>query len=76
MSVDVNAIVLKSIQNQLRSIGGFTWAGYDEAATWLLDTGTNLDQAMKWEDQSILAEERFDNLLTKSEILDGAGQEG
>jgi Protein of unknown function (DUF2911) len=74
VSVDVNAIVLKSIQNQLRSIGGFTWAGYDEAATWLLDTGTNLDQAMKWEDQSILAEERFDNLLTKSQILEAQGK--
>ncbi len=74
VSVDVNAIVLKSIQNQLRNTGGFTWAGYDEAALWLLDTNTNLDQAIKWEDRSILAEERFDNLLTKSEILEAQGK--
>ncbi len=74
VSVDVNAIVLRSIQNQLRSVGGFTWAGYDEAATWLLDTGANLDQAMKWEDQSIQNEERFDNLLTKSQILEVQGK--
>jgi tetratricopeptide (TPR) repeat protein len=74
VSVDVNAIVLRSIQNQLRSVGGFTWAGYDEAASWLLDTTTNLDQAIKWEDRSILAEERFDNLLTKSEILAAQGK--
>src|ERR1700719_924797 len=66
VSVDVNAIVLRSIQKQLRSVGGFTWAGYDEAANWLLDTGSNLDQAMKWEEDSIRNEERFDNLLTKS----------
>ncbi len=33
VSADVNAIVLRSIQNQLRSVGGFTWAGYDEAGT-------------------------------------------
>src|SRR5579863_116216 len=32
ISADVNAVVLKSIHNQLRNIGGFTWAGYDEAA--------------------------------------------
>ena len=38
VSADVNAIVLRSIQNQLRNTGGFTWAGYDEAALWLLDT--------------------------------------
>jgi Protein of unknown function (DUF2911) len=74
ISVDVNAIVFRSIQNQLRSTGGFSWAGWDEAATWLLDTNTNLDQALKWEDRSILAEERFDNLLTKSEILDAQGK--
>jgi tetratricopeptide (TPR) repeat protein len=74
VSMDVNAIVLRSIKNQLRNTGGFTWAGYDEAATWLLDTGENLDQAMKWEDQSILGEERFDNLLTKSQILDAQGK--
>jgi hypothetical protein len=74
VSADVNAIVLKSIQNQLRNTGGFTWAGYDEAALWLLDTNTNLDQAIKWEDRSILAEERFDNLLTKSEILVAQGK--
>jgi tetratricopeptide (TPR) repeat protein len=74
VSADVNAIVLKSIQNQLRNTGGFTWAGYDEAALWLLDTNTNLDQAIKWEDRSILAEERFDNLLTKSQILEAQGK--
>jgi hypothetical protein len=74
VSADVNAIVLRSIQNQLRSVGGFTWAGYDEAALWLLDTNTNLDQASKWEDRSILGEERFDNLLTKSEILEAQGK--
>lgn len=74
VSVNVNAIVLQSIKNQLRSIGGFSWAGYDEAALWLLDTNENLDQAMKWEDQSILQEERFDNLLTKSQILEAQGK--
>ena len=74
VSADVNAIVLRSIQNQLRSTGGFTWIGYDEAALWLLDTGSNLDQALKWSDRSIVAEERFDNLLTKSEILRAQGK--
>lgn len=74
VSVDVNAIVLRSIQNQLRNIGGFTWAGYDEAANWLLDANQNLDQAMKWEDRSIQIEERFENLLGKSQILEAQGK--
>ena len=74
VSVDVNKIVLASINNQLRSVGGFSWAGYDEGALWLLDTGENLDQAIAWEDRSILMEERFDNLLNKSEILAAQGK--
>src|SRR6202045_1055772 len=68
VSADVNAIVLRNIKNQLRNTGGFTWAGYDEAANWLIDANSNLDQAMKWEDQSIQNEERFENLLGKSQI--------
>lgn len=74
VSADVNKIVLASINNQLRSVGGFSWAGYDEGALWLLDTGENLDQAIAWEDRSILMEERFDNLLNKSEILAAQGK--
>lgn len=74
VSANVNEIVYRSIQNQLRSVGGFTWAGYDEAANWLLDANSNLDQAIKWEDISIQNEERFENLLTKSQILDAQGK--
>jgi len=74
ISADVNALVLRSIQNQLRSVGGFTWAGYDEAANWLIDAHQNLDQAMKWEDRSIQIEERFENLLGKSQILEQQGK--
>ncbi len=74
ISADVNGIVLRSIQNQLRNTGGFTWAGFDEAANWLIDANQNLDQAMKWEDRSIQIEERFENLLGKSMILEEQGK--
>jgi DUF2911 family protein len=74
VSVDVNAIVYRSIQNQLRNTGGFTWAGYDEAANYLLDNNYKLDEALKLADRSILNEERFDNLLTKSQILAAQGK--
>ena len=74
VGVDVNAIVYRSIQNQLRNTAGFTWAGYDEAANYLLDNNYKLDDALKLEDRSIQAEERFDNLLTKSQILTAMGK--
>jgi tetratricopeptide (TPR) repeat protein len=74
ISVDVKSIVLRSIQNQLRSVGGFTWAGYDEAANWCLDNNYNLEEALKWEDTSIQNEDRFENYETKSRILDALGR--
>lgn len=74
VKVDTNAIVERSIANQLRNTGGFTWAGYDEAANWNLDNNYKLDEALKWEDTSIQNEERFENLETKSRILDAMGK--
>jgi hypothetical protein len=74
VSVDVKAVTLKSIRNQLRSVGGFTWAGYDEAANWCLDNNYNLEEALKWEDTSIQNEDRFENLETKSRILEAMGK--
>jgi tetratricopeptide (TPR) repeat protein len=74
ISVDVKGIVLRSIQNQLRSVGGFTWAGYDEAANWCVDNNYNLEEALKWEDTSIQNEDRFENYETKSRILDALGR--
>jgi tetratricopeptide (TPR) repeat protein len=74
ISADVKTQTFNSIKKQLRNTGGFTWAGYDEAATWCLDNNYDLEQALKWEDTSIQNEERFDNLLTKSQILDAMGK--
>ncbi|MGB7845123.1 MAG: DUF2911 domain-containing protein [Candidatus Acidiferrum sp.] len=74
VATDVKAITLKSIRNQLRSVGGFTWTGYDEAAQWCLDNNYELEQALKWEDTSIQNEERFENLETKSRILGAMGK--
>lgn len=74
VSSDVKASVFHSIKNQLRSTGGFTWAGYDEAANWCLDNNYELEQALKWEDISIQNEDRFENNLNKSEILAALGK--
>jgi tetratricopeptide (TPR) repeat protein len=74
VSVDVKAVTERSIRNQLRNTGGFSWAGYDEAATWCLDGNCSLEEGLKWEDTSIQIEERFDNLLTKSQILAAMGK--
>jgi hypothetical protein len=74
IGVDVKAVVLRSIKNELRNVGGFTWAGFDEAAQWCLDNNYELEQALKWEDNSIQGEPRFENYETKSRILAAMGK--
>jgi hypothetical protein len=74
IGVDVKAVVLRSVKKELRSVGGFTWAGYDEAAQWCLDNNYNLEEALKWEQTSIDNEPRFENWETKSRILAAMGK--
>src|SRR5881398_1298932 len=74
VDVNTNEIVQASLHNQLRGLSQYTWWGYDDAASYLVDNKLNMDDALKYEEASIQNEERFDNLLTKSRILDGMGK--
>ena len=74
VAVDVNPIVAKSLHNQLRGLAQYTWEGWDDAANYLLDNKVDLNEALSYEDKSIQNEERFDNLMTKSRILDALGR--
>jgi hypothetical protein len=70
--VDVNThdIVAANLHNQLVGLSQYTWEGWDDAANYLLAEKYDLDEALKYEDRSIAVEERFDNLISKSRILD------
>ena len=70
VGVNTNEIVQASLHNQLRGLAQYTWFGWDDAATYLVDNKLNLEEALKYEDSSLQNEERFDNLITKSRILD------
>jgi Protein of unknown function (DUF2911) len=70
VTVKVNDIVEASIHRQIRGLNQYYWESWDDLATYYLSTKTNLDEALKDEDQSIQAEERYDNLMNKSRILE------
>ncbi|MCU1297499.1 MAG: hypothetical protein JWO91_1777 [Acidobacteriaceae bacterium] len=74
VSANVNEIVAKSLPAQLRGWPGYTWDAWDDAATYLLENHGDLNDAFKYEERSIQIEERFDNFMTKSRILDGLGR--
>jgi len=70
VAVNVNDLVTASIHRQLHGLNQYYWEGWDDAAGYFLANKINLDEALKLEDQSIQAEERYDNVLNKSKILD------
>jgi Protein of unknown function (DUF2911) len=70
VSVKVNDIVEASIHRQIHGLNQYYWEGWDDAAGYFLANKINLDEALQDEDQSIQAEERFDNLIGKSRILE------
>ncbi|MGD0989542.1 MAG: DUF2911 domain-containing protein [Candidatus Sulfotelmatobacter sp.] len=74
VAVNVNDTVTASVRKQMRGLNQYYWEGWDDAATYFLTAKTNLDEALKDEELSIQNEERFDNLLTKSKILEAMGR--
>jgi tetratricopeptide (TPR) repeat protein len=73
--VNVNDIVTASIHRQAHGLNQYYWEGWDDAAQYFLTNRINLAEALKDEDLSIQAEERYDNLMNKSKILEAMGRQ-
>ena len=74
VTVNVNDIVTESIHRHQHGLSQYYWEGWDDAATYFLANKIHLEEALKDEDQSIQIEERYDNLISKSHILDAMGR--
>lgn len=74
VQVNVHEVVEDSLHKQLRGMPQYTWQGWDDSANYLLAEKIDLDEALKYSDQSIKVEERYDNLMTKSQILTALGR--
>jgi len=74
IDVNVHDIVKASFHNQLQTLSQYYWESWDDAANYLLAQKYDLDEALKYEETSIGTEPRFDNFLTKSQILEAMGR--
>ena len=70
VEVTTDQIVAESLRKQLRGRVQYEWQGPGEAADYLLAHKLNLEDALKYADASIQNEERFENVMTKANILD------
>lgn len=73
ITVDTNAVVMASLQKQLRGLPRFGWQAWNQAANWALTHNQDLGQALKWADQSVTTQANFTNLRTKAAILEKQG---
>jgi DUF2911 family protein len=69
IKVNTNELVEQSLHNELPGPPRYEWQTLDEAASYLVDHKLNLEEALKYSNQSIQVEERFENLITKAQIL-------
>jgi hypothetical protein len=72
--VNVNDLVTASLHRQMHGLNQYYWEGWDDAATYFLTNKINLEEALSDEDKSIQIEERYDNLLSKSRVLEAMGR--
>jgi tetratricopeptide (TPR) repeat protein len=69
VGVNVHDVVQASLKKQLRNLSQYTWMSWDDAANYLLAEKVAFDDALKFADKSIETEDRYDNELTKSQVL-------
>ena len=78
VAVDVKAVTLNNIRNELRNTQGFTWQGYNSAAQYCLQNDVSLEEGLAWANRSISggfgAQPTFSNYQTKSAILTKLGR--
>jgi hypothetical protein len=60
---------LANIRGQLRNSAQYAWEGWDDAATYCVDSKVNLEEGLKWADRSVQMEDRFENEMTRSRLL-------
>jgi tetratricopeptide (TPR) repeat protein len=74
VSVNVHEVVQASLKKQLRGLSQYNWMSWNDAANYWLAEKADLSEALTFINKSIENEDRFDNELTKSNILAGLGR--
>ena len=75
---DADDIYISRLRQELDSVPGFMYQGYDAAARYTLASGKHLDEGLKWADAAIsmpgIGQKNFATLSVKAQILAKTGQ--
>ncbi|MBL7938953.1 MAG: DUF2911 domain-containing protein [Flavobacteriales bacterium] len=74
IGVDVHAVVLARMDDQLRGLSSYNWEPWYEAARYCYDEKIGGEQAMNYVDRSIRLQANFENQSLKADMLKAAGK--
>lgn len=72
---DVHKVVLANFRNELRSVPGFGWQGFQTAANYCLTNNINHEEALQWAEIAISRNKSLPTLSTKAALLFQTGKE-
>lgn len=74
ITADTPSLVLLSMETELRGTPGVFPEGWDQIATFALDSGLRTEDALAWAERSIANRPMFSNQMTKARALDALGR--
>ncbi|NNG26352.1 MAG: DUF2911 domain-containing protein [Ignavibacteriaceae bacterium] len=74
IEVDLHNMVIEDIKEQLTSLPGFFWQGWNQAANYCYQNGIMLEQGVEWADRSIQINKNVTNTFTKAVLLNELGR--
>ncbi|MDF9799880.1 tetratricopeptide (TPR) repeat protein [Catalinimonas alkaloidigena] len=70
---DMKKLYVDNMRKELQSTAGFSWQGWNQAATYCLMNDTHLEEALEWAENAVsmpyIGQENFTTLQTKAGIL-------
>lgn len=69
IGVDVHAVVLAHMDEQLRGLSAFNWEPWYQAARYCYDEKIAPERATKWVETSIARQANFENRSLKADML-------
>lgn len=78
IEIDAHKTILASFRDELRSIPGFGWRGWNTAASYCLNNRTNLVEGLQWANNAVARNKSFQTLGTRAGLnfLNGKTADG
>lgn len=75
---NVNEIYLSKLREELTTVPGFAYQGYDAAAQFTVQSGVGLEQGLQWAEAAVsmpfIGQSNFSTLNTKAQVLAKMGR--